>query len=56
MKLYQVEVRAYQTIEIEAENEEQAKAKAIDEGLDLSCSEWGADVISEENLVEKIEE
>ena len=53
MKLYQVEVKAYQIIEVEAENDEKAKILAIQEGIDLGCSEWETNIISECDLETK---
>lgn len=53
MKVYQVEVKAYQIIEVEAENDEKAKILAIQEVIDLGCSEWESSIISEHELETK---
>ena len=40
MAKYIVEVHAYQEVEVEAENNQDAINIAIEEGIDLGCSEW----------------
>ncbi|MDF2882195.1 MAG: hypothetical protein K0R54_2752 [Clostridiaceae bacterium] len=40
MARYEVEVHAYQIVEVEANSEEEAIEKAIEEGVDLSSCEW----------------
>lgn len=40
MKKYTVVVTAYQEVEVEAENKEDACNKALDIGIDTSCAEW----------------
>ena len=40
MKTYQIVVKAYQTVEVEAEDLDQAKDLALDIGIDLSSCEW----------------
>lgn len=40
MAKYVMEVLAYQVIEVEADNLDEAREKAILEGIDLGSSEW----------------
>lgn len=45
MAKYKIEVHAYQEVEVEADNDEEAIRLAIEEGVDLGCAEWTTNTI-----------